>query len=183
VKRIHVTGASGAGVTTLGCALAGALSVPHLDTDDFYWLPSDPPFRHKREIPERLRLLGEALDRAPGGWTLSGSLDGWGDPLVPRSDLVVFLLVPTEVRLERIRARSRQRYGEAALAPGGRLHEDYLAFLEWAAAYDEGAHGGRSRPRHEAWLAQLPCPVVRLEGVLAIDDMVKESLGVGWTRR
>jgi hypothetical protein len=114
---------------------------------------------------------------------LSGSLDGWGDPLVPRFDLVVFLLVPTEVRLERIRARSRRRYGDATLEPGGRLHEDYLAFLEWAAAYDAGSQGGRSRPRHEAWLARLPCPVVRLEGVLAIDDMVTESLGVGWTRR
>jgi hypothetical protein len=124
-----VTGASGAGVTTLGATLAGALSVPHLDTDDFYWLPSDPPFRHKREIPERLRLLDEALDRAPRGFVLSGSLDGWG----------------------------------------------YRTFLEWAAVYDEGKQGGRSRPRHEAWLARLPCPAVRLEGVLALDVMVNGS--------
>jgi hypothetical protein len=109
---------------------------------------------------------------------LSGSLDGWGDPLVPRFDVVVFLLVPTEVRLDRIRARSRHRYGDAALAPGGRMHEDYLAFLEWAAAYDEGSQGGRSRPRHEAWLARLPCPVIRLEGVLGLDDMVNRVLGV-----
>jgi hypothetical protein len=109
---------------------------------------------------------------------LSGSLDGWGDPLVPRFDVVVFLLVSTEVRLDRIRARSRHRYGDAALAPGGRMHEDYLAFLEWAAAYDEGSQGGRSRPRHEAWLARLPCPVIRLEGVLGLDDMVNRVLGV-----
>jgi adenylate kinase family enzyme len=173
-----VTGASGAGVTTLGGALASVLSVPHLDTDDFYWLPSDPPFRHKREIPERLGLLDEALGRAPHGWVLSGSQDGWGDPLVPRFDVVVFLLVSTEVRLDRIRARSRHRYGDAALAPGGRMHEDYLAFLDWAATYDEGSQGGRSRPRHEAWLARLPCPVIRLEGVLGLDDMVNRVLGV-----
>lgn len=66
-RRFHVTGGAGAGVTTLGRALAGRLSVPHFDTDDFYWLPSDPRYRRKREIPERLRLLGEALSRAPGG--------------------------------------------------------------------------------------------------------------------
>jgi adenylate kinase family enzyme len=173
-----VTGASGAGVTTLGGALAGALSVPQLDTDDFYWLPSDPPFRHKRAIPERLRLLGEALDRTPRGWVLSGSLDGWGDPLVPRFDVVVFLLVPTGERLERLRMRERHRYGEAALAPGGPLHEHYRAFVEWASTYDEGSQEGRSRPRHEAWLARLPCPVIRLEGVLALDDMVSRVLGV-----
>jgi adenylate kinase family enzyme len=171
-----VTGASGAGVTTLGRALAGRLAVSHLDTDDFYWLPSDPPYRVKRETPDRLRLLHEALRGAPHGWVLSGSLDGWGDPLVPLFDLVVFLLVPTEVRLARLRARERERYGEAALASGGRLHEASLAFLEWAAAYDGGTHDGRSRARHEAWLARLPCPVVRLEGVRPVDEMVGRIL-------
>ena len=122
VRRVHVTGASGAGVTTLGRALADRLSVPHFDTDDFYWLPSEPPFQHKRDSPDRLRLLGEALGRTTGGWVLSGSLDGWGDPLTPTFDLVVFLLVPTGERLDRLRRRERQRYGEEALEPGGRLH-------------------------------------------------------------
>jgi adenylate kinase family enzyme len=32
--RIHITGASGAGVTTRGRALADALALPHHDTDD-----------------------------------------------------------------------------------------------------------------------------------------------------
>jgi shikimate kinase len=33
--RIHVTGASGAGVTTLGRALADALALPRHDIDDY----------------------------------------------------------------------------------------------------------------------------------------------------
>jgi shikimate kinase len=32
--RIHITGASGAGVTTLGRALADALATSHHDTDE-----------------------------------------------------------------------------------------------------------------------------------------------------
>ena len=43
--RIHITGASGFGVSTLGGALAARLGCAHLDTDDFYWLPTDPPYR------------------------------------------------------------------------------------------------------------------------------------------
>ena len=35
-------GASGAGVSTLGRALAGALALPHHDTDDYFWLPTIP---------------------------------------------------------------------------------------------------------------------------------------------
>ena len=54
VPGIHVTGASGSGVTTLARALAERLSVAHLDTDDFYWLPSDPPYQQKREIASRV---------------------------------------------------------------------------------------------------------------------------------
>lgn len=62
--RIHLTGASGAGVTTLGAALATRLGGVHLDTDDFYWLTTT-PYREKRAADERLRLLGEAFAAAP----------------------------------------------------------------------------------------------------------------------
>jgi adenylate kinase family enzyme len=43
--RIHVMGASGSGVTTLGRALADALAFPHYGTDDYFWLPTTPPYR------------------------------------------------------------------------------------------------------------------------------------------
>jgi adenylate kinase family enzyme len=35
--RILITGASGAGVTSLGRALADALTISHHDTDDYFW--------------------------------------------------------------------------------------------------------------------------------------------------
>jgi hypothetical protein len=64
--RIHVVGASGSGTTTLGRALAKRLGCRHLDTDDVFWLPSDPPFRYVRDRGERQALLGAALRRHPG---------------------------------------------------------------------------------------------------------------------
>jgi adenylate kinase family enzyme len=110
--RIHITGASGAGVTTLGRALGGSLAIPHHDTDDYFWLPTCPPYRDKRDIGDRLWLMREVfLDRAD--WILSGSLDGWGDPLILYFDLVVFLYVPTEIRLQRLRSREATRFGVA----------------------------------------------------------------------
>ena len=72
--RIHVFGASGAGVTTLGRALADALGTPHHDTDDYFWLPTTPPYRRQRDVADRLRLMREVfLDRSD--WVLSGSLE------------------------------------------------------------------------------------------------------------
>ena len=49
-RRIHVMGASGAGVTSLGRALADALAIPHHDTDDYFWRLTTPPYQDKREI-------------------------------------------------------------------------------------------------------------------------------------
>jgi adenylate kinase family enzyme len=177
-RRLHITGASGVGATTLGRGLAGRLSCAHFDTDDYYWLATDPPYRLKREAPERLRLLGEVLEAA-SAWVLSGSLDGWGDPLIPIFDLVVFLHAPTALRLRRLRERERLRYGAAALAPGGSMHEQHEAFLAWAAAYDDGSQEGRSRPRHEAWLATLSCSILRIDGAMSIDTQIERILRGG----
>jgi adenylate kinase family enzyme len=173
--RIHIVGASGSGTTTLGAALARRLGSPHLDTDDYFWLPTDPPFRQKRERRERQAALGAALSAA-GDWVLSGSLCGWGDVFVPLFDLVVFLWVPSEIRLARLRERERGRYGDA-IAPGGVMHAEHSAFLSWAAAYDGGGPEIRSRRVHEAWLAALPCAVVRFTGArpteLHLDRIVR----------
>src|SRR5262249_8442434 len=155
-RRIHVTGASGSGVTTLGRALADALALPHHDVDDYYWLPTVPPYRAKRAIADRLRLMREMfLDRID--WVLSGSIYGWGAPVVPLLDLVGFLRAPTDIRLARLRAREARHFGADAVAPGGWRHAETEEFIAWASHYEDGTRGGRSLARHEAWLAPLTC--------------------------
>jgi adenylate kinase family enzyme len=173
--RIHILGASGSGTTTLGTALAGRLGAELLDTDDYFWEPTEPPFQRPRPRAKRQQRLARDLDARPS-WILSGSLCGWGDVFIPRFEDVVFLRVPTEVRLARLRERELAQFGEAALAPGGAMHENHRTFLDWAAAYDEGDMTMRSLARHHEWLEGLPCPVLRLEGVLETRDAVERVL-------
>jgi adenylate kinase family enzyme len=162
-RRIHIVGASGAGVTTLGRAVADTLAIPHHDTDDYFHVPTDPPYRRQRDLADRLRLMREMfLDRPQ--WVLSGSLDDWGGPVIALFDLVAFLYVPTEIRLRRLREREARR---------GLMDED---FLEWAAHYDDGTREGRNLPRHEAWLKTLHCPVLRLDGTLPVADLVQRVI-------
>ncbi|WP_257165915.1 hypothetical protein [Bradyrhizobium sp. SRS-191] len=169
-RRIHITGASGSGTTTLGRSVASALAIPHHDTDDYFWKPTDPPYDDMRPAPERLRLMADMFVPRPA-WVLSGSLAGWGDPLISHFDLVVFITIEKELRLQRIRCREAARYGAAAVAPGGARHRDTEAFVAWAAAYDEGDSVSRTRAKHEAWLATLPCPVLRLDGGRPIEEL------------
>jgi hypothetical protein len=88
---------------------------------------------------------------------------------------VVFLETATEVRLARIAARERARYSEA-IDPGGSLRDHHLDFVAFVAGYESGvftrAMTGRQRARHEAWLAALPCPVLRLDGASPTEALV-----------
>ena len=166
-QRIHITGASGCGVTTLGAVLAALLEIPHLDVDDAYWVPTDPPFTTKRPPEARIALLrAQMVD----GWVLTGSLDSWGTTLVRDADLIVFLSVPATVRLERLRSRERARFG-SRIDPGGDMHRNHQAFLDWARSYDDAQFTGRNHARHAAWLAAQSAPVLRLDGTMPVEEL------------
>lgn len=172
--RVHILGASGSGTTTLGRHLAAHLECPVFDADDFYWLPSDPPFRHKRTVMERLALIEPALAHHPS-WVLSGSLASWEATLVPRFTHVIFLTLAPAVRLERLRAREVERYGADRLCETGDLHPPHVEFVAWAARYDVAGPEQRSLIAHEAWLAQLPTSirVLRLDSALSPKVLVE----------
>ncbi len=157
---ILITGASGSGTSTLGEALAKELGVAHLDADDYYWIPTEPPFMTKRDRAERLSSILRDV-RAKRSAVLAGSIMEWGVELENAFDLIVFLYVDAAIRVERLRARELERFG---------LSDP--EFLEWAAQYDDGAMSGRSLPRHRAWLASRTCPVLELRGDLSIGERV-----------
>lgn len=171
--RIHISGASGTGASTLGRALAEALGVPFIDTDDIYWMPTSPRFTTKRSVAERLRHLAAA--QGAGGWIIAGSLSGWGDRAIAAADLIVFLTVPTAQRLARLRRRERLEHGDRIL-PGGDMARIHSEFINWAAQYDDPHFTGRSRVMHEAWLMEQTVPVLRLEGTRPVDALVAEVL-------
>jgi adenylate kinase family enzyme len=176
VPAIHITGAAGCGVTTLGCAVARALGARHIDADDVYWLATDPPYTEKRERSARIEMLDACFRMSSErGWVLSGSILDWGDSLVPLFTLVVFLSTPVALRLERLAAREAQRHG-ARIEPGGDSYDRHRWFLDWAAAYDAGTCEGRTRARHEAWLARVPAPILRLDGAMPIEKLVHQVL-------
>jgi adenylate kinase family enzyme len=161
-SRIHIFGASGAGTSSLGRELASEGSLQLLEADAFLWQPTDPPYRATRAADERLRLLTNSL-MSHGAWVLAGSLVGWGNGVVHLFQLAVFLHVPPEIRLARLRARERARFGKR-IAVGGDMYDQHRDFMDWASRYDEGGLEIRSRRTHEGWMETLPCPVLRLDG-------------------
>ena len=119
-------------------------------------------------------MLTEATASAQR-WVLSGSIAGWGDAVIPSLNLVVFIYVPTEVRLARLQRRERSRFG-AALDSGGAMYDQHHAFLRWAAGYDAGLSGGRTLRADATWLGYLPCPLMYLIGECGTAEQVSRVL-------
>jgi len=168
--KIHTVGASGSGTTTLAKALANHLKISHFDADSYYWEPTDPQFTVKRPPELRVELLRKDLDREQS-WVLSGSLVKWGESLQDRFTNVVFISLPSEIRIARLKKREFERFGER-IELGGDMHQQHLDFIEWAKKYDEGGLEVRSRKLHEAWFKTLKCPLTRVSGEISTDQQV-----------
>jgi adenylate kinase family enzyme len=169
--RIHITGASCAGVTTLGQSLAMQLGLRHVDVDDYFWMATNPQFTTKRPVCERVQLIQQALGE--NDWVLTGSCTSWGNALLTGVELIVHVVTPTPVRLERLAAREKFRFGDR-IALGGDMHELHVAFKKWASQYDDPAFAGRNRAWHERWLSGQPSPVMQVDGRSSVKQMTSE---------
>ena len=179
VLRIHVTGASGSGTSTLGAMLADRFDIPHFDIDDYFWMPTDPPYASMRPVEERIRLI-EGILSGLESWILTGSCMGWGDGLVQAADLIVFLHLPGSVRLERLDRREAERFG-SRIDAGGDMHAIHIAFREWATQYEDPDFTGRSLAQHERWLECRTNRVLRLESLdtpQGLAERVEAAVGV-----
>ena len=144
----------------------------HLDTDDYYWLPTNPPFTMTRERGERIRLFKEDIYRHQK-CVISGSLCGWGDELISYFDLIIRVVTPTKLRIERLKAREFGRFGQRIL-PGGDMYEEHQKFLAWAAEYDDGDLSVRSKALHDDWLSRINCKQIEIDGMLSREEKVEQ---------
>lgn len=164
-QHILITGAAGSGTTTLANALAKELDMPHLEADDYFWLPSEPPYQHRASREERCQSLLKDMGSTTGA-VVAGSIMDWGLQLEDRFDLIVFLYLPADLRLARLERREVERFGSAN-----------PEFLAWAADYDGGSTTGRNLSRHQTWLSNRTCPILRLEGDMSVEDRVTRVSG------
>lgn len=76
--------------------------------------------------------------------------------------------------MQRLRAREATRFGTDAVAPGGWRHQETEKPVDWATGYDDDDGISRDLAKHQARLAALSCPVLRVDGSRSIPDLVAE---------
>jgi len=166
--HINIFGASGSGVTTLGNALSTRIDFPYFDGDRYFWLPSNPPFTSRRPPAERNELINRHMARHHD-WILGGSVVSWHNSWV--FDLSVFLYVPHQIRIQRLKKREFERYGDIIYTDAGR-NKQYLAFIDWAAGYDDNSINGRTLKVHQDWMQGLQKEVLIIDGDTTVEERV-----------
>ena len=79
----------------------------------------------------------------------------------------IHIVVPREIRLQRIRERSLRKFGDRAL-PGGDLHQQEEDFFRLIAA--------RTDDHVRKWLDASGLPVTEIDGTLPVDENVRKLL-------
>ena len=167
-KIIHIYGASGSGTTTLAKYISEKLDYAFMDTDDYFWKPTNPPYKEKRNISERLELMKKDIAKSKRV-VISGSLVDWGDELIPLFTLVIRLSTDTDIRIERLKRREYEHFG-SRIGIGGDMYDNHQEFLAWAAAYDHGDITMRSKAKHDEWQKLLQCKQILLDGSADVEN-------------
>ena len=159
---IHIYGASGSGTTTLGRKICDELGYTQMDTDDYFWLPTEPKFMQKRPKNERIKRMKEDMNKAENV-VISGSLTDWGDELIPYFTLAIRIEMEQSARIERLKKREKQRYG-LRIEQNGDMYQKHIEFIEWAKSYDNGGLDIRSKAMHDELEKSFPCKILYLDG-------------------
>lgn len=167
---ILICGLNGAGKSTLGKALAEQCNFYFIDNEELYFPKTNPHYLYAssrtREEVEKL-LLSEIKTHENFVFT---SVKGDYGEAIPYFQYVVWITAPKDIRLQRVRTRSFQKFGNRML-PGGDLYEQEEGFFHFVQS--------RAEDTVEAWMQSqsLSCPVLKVDGTKPIEENVKLILG------
>ena len=161
-KGIIVCGLNGCGKSTLGRALAKELGFAFLDNEDLYFNRTEDsaPYTDPCTRREAEARLQEILNGC-GSFVFAAVRGDYGREILERTEYVVYIEVPAQIRRQRLRRRSFDKFGNRML-PGGDLYEAEDQFFSKAAS--------RTDAYVEDWLRSLDCPVIRVDGTKAIEE-------------
>ena len=163
---IIVCGLNGCGKSTLSKALAKKLHFHFIGNEDLYFPKTDTNYIYAspRTREEVEKLLWSEI-KANENFIFTSVKGDYGETIYPFFQYAILIDVPRDIRLQRVRNRSFQKFGER-MEIGGDLHEQEERFFDFV----------RTRPENtvEEWVQSLKCPVLRIESVfchLAGDDI------------
>ena len=158
---IIMCGLNGSGKSTLGKVLAERLHFYFIDNEDLYFPKTDPIYiyaaPHTREEVKNL-FFNEI--KAHKNFVFSSVKGDYGESIY---QYAVLIDVPKDIRIERVKNRSFQKFGSRMLS-GGDLYEQEQRFFDLVKS--------RAEDTVEKWVQSLNCPIIRIDGTKPIEENI-----------
>lgn len=166
---IIVCGLNGAGKSTLGKALAKKLNFHFIDNEDLYFPKKDPVYLYAdpRTHEEVEKLLLNEIN-AHENFVFSSVKGDYGESVYSFFQYAVLIDVPRDIRIERVKNRSFQKFGDRMI-PGGDLYEQEQHFFDFVKF--------RAEDTVEKWVRSLSCPVIRIDGTKPVEENINLIMG------
>ena len=165
---ILLCGLNGAGKSTIGRILAERMSWQFIDNEDLYFPKEDASylFSNPRSKEEVIHLLEEKIEE-DDRFVFAAVKGDYGEKLLTKLDYVVLIEVPKETRMERVKMRSAQKFGDRIQEKGDLADKENA----WFSVV-------KSRPENfvTEWLERVPCPVIRIDGTAPVEENVNYLL-------
>ena len=170
---IIVFGANGSGKTTLGRELARILDFKHMDHEAYAFIESKIPYTNERSRDGQIKLMLADIEKSRG-FVISAVTGDFGDEIESLYDLAIYIETPLELRIERIKQREIDKFGDRILK-GGDMFERQKEFLNFVVT--------RPLSKIGQWADSLSCPVIRVDGAEDYKETATEIAKRFYTRR
>ena len=167
---IQICGLNGCGKSTLGRVLADRMGFHFIDNENLYFVRSqaNEPYANPRSQEEVERLLMDEVAKHPN-FIFVAVKGNYGKDIIPMYTYVVVIEVPKEIRSQRVRNRSFQKFG-SRMQMGGDLYKQEEAFFRMVES--------RQDDYVENWLQSVKCPIIRVDGTKAVEENVEYIIRV-----
>ena len=161
---IIVCGLNGAGKSTLGKALAGKLNYYFIYNEYLYFPKTDPNYIYAspRSREEVEKLLFREI-KAHKNFIFTSVKGDYGENIVSFFHYAILIDVPKNIRLQRVKNRSFQKFGNRML-PGGDLYEQEEWFFDFVKS--------RAENTVEEWIKDINIPIIRIDGTKSIEENI-----------
>lgn len=165
-KGIIIFGGNGCGKSTLGREVAKALSYKFMDIEDYFFVKSEILYSVPRSREECYNLMLKDIEKYKS-FVITTVNGDCGEEINNFYECAVYMTAPLEVRLDRVKKRSYEQFGER-MRYGGDLYEKEKKFYDFVAS--------RSLSQLDEFAETLKCPVIRVDAAKPVSENLKYVL-------
>lgn len=159
---ILITGLNGCGKSTVCKLLAEKMNYFSMDVEDYYFIKDDTPYSKFNTYEQTKKLMLDDIKKH-NNFVLATVNCDWGEDIASMCKLAVVLKAPLDIRMQRIKKREYDKFGDRVLT-GGDLYESQQKFHTKVL--------NRGEEHIEKQMQFITCPVLELDATLPIIDIV-----------